>query len=122
MPTDLTIILENRPGTIAEASEAIGNAGINIDGVCGFPCEGVGLFHILVEDGEAARGAAEDAGFEVRDEREVVVVNIEDRPGALAEITRRVSDRGVNVDLIYLATETRVVLGGDDPQAIRAAL
>lgn len=122
MPTDLTIILQNRPGTIADASEALGDVGINIEGACGFPCEGVGIFHVLVEDAAAAREAAEGADFEVRDERDVVVVDVEDRPGALAEITRRIADQGVNVDLVYLATNTRVVLGGGDPDAIRAAI
>lgn len=122
MPTDLTIILQNRPGTLADASESLGNAGINMDGVCGFPCEGVGLFHVLVEDGDAARGAATDAGFEVRDQREVVIADIEDRPGALGELTRRIADRDVNVDLVYLATNTRVVLGGDDLEGLRSAL
>lgn len=122
MPTDLTIILQNRPGTIADASESLGNAGINMDGVCGFPCEGVGLFHVLVEDGDAARKAATDAGFEVRDQREVVVADIEDRPGSLGELTRRIADAGVNVDLVYLATNTRVVLGGEDLEGLRSAL
>ena len=122
MPTDLTIILSNRPGTIADASQALGNAGINIDGFCGFPCEGVGVFHVLVNDAAAALRAAQDAGFEVRDEREVVVVDIEDRPGALGELARRIADRGVNVDLVYLATNTRVVVGGDDLDGVRAAL
>lgn len=122
MPTDLTIILDNRPGTIAAAAEALGGAGLNIEGTCGFPCEGEGILHVLVEDADTARQAAEDAGFEVRGERDVVVVDIDDRPGALGELTRRIADQGVNVDLLYLATATRVVLGGDDVEGIRGAI
>lgn len=122
MPTDLTIILDNRPGTIAAAAEALGGAGLNIEGTCGFPCEGEGILHVLVEDTDTARQAAEDAGFEVRGERDVVVVDIDDRPGTLGELTRRIADQGVNVDLIYLATATRVVLGGEDVEGIRGAI
>lgn len=122
MPTDLTIILDDRPGTIAAASEALGGAGVNIEGTCGFPCGGEGIFHVLVDDADTARSAAEGAGFEVRDQREVVVADIEDRPGALGELTRRVADQGINVDLVYLATGTRVVLGGEDVDGIRAAI
>ncbi|MBW3665813.1 MAG: amino acid-binding protein [Actinobacteria bacterium] len=122
MPTDLTIILDNRPGTIAAAGEALGGAGVNIEGTCGFPCGGEGILHVLVEDAGTARQAAEDAGFEVRDERDVVVVDIDDQPGALGELTRRIADQGVNVDLVYLATATRVVLGGDDVEGIRGAI
>lgn len=122
MPTDLTIILDNRPGTIAAAGEALGGAGVNIEGTCGFPCGGEGILHVLVEDADTARQAAEDAGFEVRDVRDVAVVDIDDRPGALGELTRRIADQGVNVDLVYLATATRVVLGGDDVEGIRGAI
>ncbi len=124
MATDLTIILENRPGTIADVGEALAGAGVNLLGGCGFPCEGVGVMHLLVDDGDAdaAREAAERAGFEVRDQREVLVTEIEDRTGALGELARRVANAGVNVDLLYLATDTRVVLGPDDLDKARNAL
>lgn len=122
MPTDLTIILENQPGTLADVGEALGRAGVNMLGACGFPCAGEGILHVLVEDAAGARRAAEEAGFEVRAEREVLVSDIEDRPGALGELARRIADAGVNVDLLYLATDTRVVLGPDDLDRVRATL
>lgn len=124
MATDLTVILENRPGTIADVGEAVAEAGVNLLGACGFPCEGVGVVHLLVEDGDAdvARQAAEGAGFEVRGQREVLVTEIEDRTGALGELARRMANAGVNVDLLYLATDTRVVLGPDDLGKARNAL
>ncbi len=57
MATDLTVILEDRPGTLADVGEALGEAGINIDGMCGFPCEGRGRLHVLVDDPVNARRA-----------------------------------------------------------------
>lgn len=123
MATDLTVILENKPGTIADAGEAAGTAGINLGGSCGFECGGEGILHVLVEDdAAAARRAFEEAGLEVRNEREVLVVEIEDTPGALGRTLRRVAEAGVNVDLVYLATGTRLVLGPDDLQKAREAL
>lgn len=122
MATDLTVILENRPGTLAQAAEALGSAGINIDGSCGFPCEGVGIFHILVQDGAAGRSALEGAGLKIRAEREVLVLDIEDKPGALGETCRRIADAGANIDLQYLATNTRVVIGADDIEKARGAI
>ena len=122
MPKDLTVILTNRPGTLAEASEAVGRAGINIDGGCGFPCGSEGIFHILVEDVERARRALEEAGLECRDEREVVVTNIENRPGGLGQTLRPLADQGINVDLLYLTGDGRLVLGADDPVRARQAL
>jgi hypothetical protein len=123
MATDLTVILQNRPGTIADAGEAAGKAGINLLGACGFPCDGEGILHVLVEDDAAtARSAFEGAGLEVRDEREVLVVDIQDQAGELGRVLRRVADAGVNVDLLYLATDTRLVIGPDDIDRARAAL
>jgi hypothetical protein len=122
MATDLTVIMANRPGTLADMGEALGNAGVNIDGMCGFPCEGEGIVHILVEDAAAARQALEQAGLEVRVERAVLVLEIEDRPGALGEMARRIANAGVNVDLGYLATNTRLVVGASDLDKVRAAL
>ena len=122
MAKDLTVILADRPGTLADLGETLGKAGINIDGMCGFPCEGRGVIHVLVEDGASARRVLEEGGMEVSGEREVLVLEGEDRPGTFGEITRKIANAGVNVDLCYLATKTRIVIGADDLEKARAAL
>jgi hypothetical protein len=122
MATDLTVILEDRPGTLADMGEALGNAGVNVDGMCGFPSEGKGVLHILVEDAAGARSALEGAGIEVAGEREVLVVEIEDQPGSFGAVARKIANEGVNFDLVYLATSTRLVVGTNDLEKTRAAL
>ncbi len=122
MAKDLTVILQDRPGTIADMGEALGKAGINIMGGCGIPCEGVGVLHILVEDAAAARKVLEGGGLEVRGEREVLMLDIEDTPGALGKITRRIAEAGVNIDLLYLAANQKLVLGVDDVEKARTAI
>lgn len=122
MATDITAILEDRPGTLAEMGEALGSAGVNVDGMCGFPSEGKGVIHLLVEDAGAARAALEGAGIEVAGEREVLVVDIEDRPGSFGAVARKIANAGVNFDLAYLATNTRLVVGTNDMEKTRAAL
>jgi hypothetical protein len=118
---DLTVTLEDRPGRLADLGEATGSAGINIEGVCGAQ-EG-GAVHILVEDEVTARAALSDAGFEVGDERDVLVVDVEDRPGSMGEVARRVGDAGVNIELVYTTFgEVRLVLGVDDIDKARAAV
>lgn len=111
MATDLTLSLPNQPGDIATVGEALGRAGVNIEGVCGFPCGDVWLMHVLVEDEDAARQALTSAGVEINMARPVMVTDIEDKPGELGAITRRLADNGVNADVVYLATNTRLVLG-----------
>jgi hypothetical protein len=122
MTKDLTIILEDRPGTLADMGEALGTAGINIDGMCGFPSEGKGVIHLLVEDATGARSALEGAGIEVGAEREVLVVEVDDRPGAFGDIARKIANEGVNSDLVYMATNTRLVVGTNDLEKTRSAL
>lgn len=122
MPTDLTVIVEDRPGTLASIGETLGNAGINIEGVCGFPCEGQGVIHVLVEDGASAASVLKDHGFEVREQREVIVLSVEDRPGELGRVARKIADAGVNIQVGYVATNNRLVFGVDDLEKARAAL
>jgi hypothetical protein len=119
---DLTVSLENTPGTLAGLGEALGKAGINIEGMSG-DNRLAELLHVLVEDADAAREALSSAGIAVTDEREVLVVEVEDRPGALGEVTRKLADAGVNVDLVYATFgSVNAVLGVDDPDKARAAL
>lgn len=119
MAQDLTISLgEDRPGALASALEAIGGAGINVDGVC----EVEGTLHVLVEDLAGARGAVEQAGFEFRAQRDVVVIAVEDRPGEGGRLLRRIAEAGINVEFAYVATNTRLVIGTSNVEGARAAL
>ncbi len=122
MAKDLTVILENRPGTLADLGEALGGAGINLDAMCGFPCEGKGVIHILVEDAGGARSALEAAGLAVESERDVLLFDAEDRPGMLGETMRKLANAGVNVDLLYKATQSMLVIGADDLEKAKASL
>ena len=121
MPTDLAIVMENGPGTLAEIGEALGRAGINVEGICGFVAQGQGVGHLLVADPTAARQAL-DGLCEVGEEREVLILEVDDRPGALGSIARKLSDAGVNVEVAYLGTGTRLVLAVSDIEKARAAL
>jgi hypothetical protein len=78
--------------------------------------------HILVPHAEAAKHSLAISHLAITREREVVVVNAEDRPGFLADLTRRIATAGINLDLVYVATQNRVVFGSDDLRALRAAL
>jgi hypothetical protein len=123
VPTDLTVVVEDRPGTLADLGEATGRAGINIDGLCAMTGDGKGFIHILVEDAAATRKALEDGGFGIGDEREAVVVDLHDRPGAMGEIARDLAEAGVSIDVAYtIFTGVRLVIVTDDLEKARAAL
>jgi hypothetical protein len=122
MAVDLVIDIENTPGALAEVATAISDAGVNIAAAT---CIGPGdkaELHILVPHAEAVKHALAISHVGVSREREVVVVEVEDRPGVLADLTRKIARAGVNLDLVYIATQNRIVFGADDLAALRAAV
>jgi hypothetical protein len=122
MPFDLVIDIENKPGALARVAAAISDAGVNIAAAT---CIGAGEraeLHILVPHAEAAKHALAISHLAVTREREVVVVDVEDRPGVLADLTRKIARAGVDLDLIYVATRNRVVFGAPDLAGLKAAL
>lgn len=122
MAVDLVIDIENTPGALAQVAAAISDAGVNIAGAtCLGPAERAEL-HILVPHAEAAKHALAISHVAVTREREVVVVDVEDRPGVLADLTRKIARAEVNLDLVYVATQNRLVLGAPDLSGLRAAL
>jgi hypothetical protein len=122
MAHDLVIDIDNTPGALAQVAAAISDAGVNIAAAtCIGPGERAEV-HILVKHAEAAKHSLAISHLAVTREREVVVVDVEDRPGVLADLTRRIARAGVDLDLVYVATRNRVVFGSTDLAGLRAAL
>jgi hypothetical protein len=125
MATDITVILRDRPGELARLGEATGDAGVNIEGMCAMTGEGRGVIHILVADEKAAAAgeALERAGLGVADEREVLVIDVNDRPGTLGGLARVLGDANVNIELAYTTFGgIKLVVATDDLDSARAAL
>jgi hypothetical protein len=119
---DLTVVLEDKPGALADLGEATGGAKVNIEGMCATTGGGQGEIHILVEDVEATQEALEAAGLEVSGDQEVLVVEVEDRPGTMATVAHRLGDAGVNIEFAYTTFGgIRLVLGVDDLEKAQAA-
>jgi hypothetical protein len=120
---ELTISLEDRPGRLADLGEAIGGAGVNIEGLSATTGGGGSEVDILVDDSAAALEALTSAGIHVLGERDVLVVDVENRPGAMGEVARRVANAGVNITHAYATFDgVRLVLGVDDIDEARAAV
>ena len=112
---DLTIALENRPGALAEMGEALGRAGVSIEGGGAWVVGGTGAAHFLFHDGTAARKALEAAGIKVLAEREVLVQRLkQDVPGQLGQLTRRMADAGLNIEVLYSDHDHQLILVVDD--------
>ena len=122
MSMDLVIEVDNEPGALAKVATAISDAGVNISAAT---CIGDGEkaeLHILVPHAAAAKHVLGISHLAVTREREVVVVDVEDRPGVLADLARQIAEAGVDLDLLYIATRNRVVFGSADLDRLKAAL
>jgi hypothetical protein len=119
---DLTFSCEDRPGQLAVGGEALGKAGINIEGSFSFTWEGRGFVHFLVEDATTARTALEGTGWKFEGEADAIVVEAEDRPGTLGRFCRAIADAGINIQWCYVGSRSRLVFCTADNDAARAAL
>jgi hypothetical protein len=123
MATNLTVILKDRPGELARLGEATGTNGVNILGMAAFTGEGNGVIQVLVEDAAMARAALEQAGIGIADEREALVVDVNDQPGSLGELARDLAEASVNIELAYTTFGgVKLVIVTDDLDAARAAI
>ncbi|MET9342955.1 MULTISPECIES: ACT domain-containing protein [unclassified Nonomuraea] len=125
MPTNITVVLDDRPGELARLGEVTGESGVNICGLAAFTGDGKGIVHVLVDDEDAdrCRQALEAAGMGIADERTVLVVDVADRPGTLGELTRQLAEANVNIDLAYTTFGgVKLVVATDDLENARAAL
>jgi hypothetical protein len=125
MSRDLTVVLQDRPGELARLGEATGRAGVNIQGMCGFTGEGRGVIHLLFDDdaATAAKHALEEAGMGVADDREVLVIDVNDRPGSLGGLARAMGEANVNIEFAYTTFGgVKLVIATDDLGSARAAL
>jgi hypothetical protein len=125
MPTDLTVIIEDKPGQLARVGELAGTAGVNIHGLAAFTGDSHGVIHLLVDDEDVARAKAalKAEGMGIADERRVLVIDVEDRPGTLGELARELADANVNVELAYATFGgVRLAIATDDIESARRAL
>lgn len=121
MAVDIRIVVPNRPGTSLEVLDALAEADLVLHGFCGDirPGERWGFLHVLVDDADAARRAIESTGFEITSEHDVEVFDVEPRAGSLADTVRAYVEAGRNIEVLYLGSNDKIVIGPEDLQRPR---
>jgi len=122
MSLDFTVMLPNRPGILANLSNRFGEADINIEGISGTQYQDKVILHLIFDKSQEAQALLNKSKITVMSVREVLVVDIVDKPGELTKIAQKMANAEVNIDFIYLATNNRLVLGVDDPEKAIVAL
>jgi hypothetical protein len=118
---DFTIVAPHTKGSLATLAEELGREKINIEGLCAVEQNGNTILHLLTTDKDATTRAVAKVGYKVSRDAKVMVERIENQPGALGKITRRLADAGINLTTVYVATDTRLVLGCDTMSALESA-
>lgn len=126
MATDLTVLLDDRAGQLAHLGEALGDAGVAIQGFSATTQDGTGVVHVLVDNAMVAQNALILADLKVEGEADAVVIDLTaaeaSRPGSLGRMAAKVASAGVNISVAYLATGDRAVLVTSDNDRAREAL
>ncbi len=103
--TELYFTMPTHVGALAEVTEALRDAGVNIRAIGAYDKEDHGEFMLIVSDTATAKTALEKLGVKPV-EKTVVPVEVTDRPGALAEVARKVADAGINIGWVYATTSS----------------
>jgi hypothetical protein len=122
MAQDYTIMLPNRPGVLANITAKLGKAGINVEGLSGTQYHDKVVLHMLFDKADEAQALLYKNSITIMSVRDVLVVPVKNKPGALAELAQKMANAEVNIDFIYFAAGNKVVLGVDDPEKATAAL
>jgi hypothetical protein len=113
MAIEFTVILEDKPGTLAQLGSVLGDATVNIEAIYATTREGSGIVHFVPNDQVKATRTLDAAGIAYRT-REVLIVRVLDEPGTLGDVALVMSQAGINIDSVYVTTRGYVVLGVDD--------
>jgi hypothetical protein len=118
---DFTIDIPHTKGSLATLTEELGRQKINIEGLCAVEQNGRVVLHLLTMDKSATSLAISKVGYTLIREMDVIVEHVENSPGMLGKVTRRLADAGINLTTVYLATDTRLVLGSENLSALETA-
>ncbi|NLE30220.1 MAG: ACT domain-containing protein [Phycisphaerae bacterium] len=116
----ISVFLENKEGRIYEVCELLGAHDINIDALNIAESEGFGVLRMIVNKPKAAMAALKEKGFSAN-QTDILAVEVEDRPGGLADVLRVISTNQLNVEYMYGFTLRKsdralMVFRFDDPE------
>lgn len=121
----LTVFVDNKVGALAHVCEILGKSGVNLEAITAYGENGGGVIRVVTGDAETAKKALEAAKFRAI-EGEVMTVRINDQPGELGKLARRIANAGVNIECIYLLSKSKgtaeFAIKSDSDEKLRRAL
>ncbi|MCX8030636.1 MAG: ACT domain-containing protein [Thermodesulfovibrionales bacterium] len=109
----ISVFVENRSGRLAEVSQVLANADINIRALYLAEAGDFGILRLIVNKTDLALEVLKDSGFTVS-KTEVIAVAIPDKPGGLAKVLQIIRNKEINVEYMYAfiekSTENAIVV------------
>jgi len=99
----VTVTLQNKPGTLAQVSSALGEAGVNISALLAPEIRGKGRVRLLVDNLDKAKDALKAAKIRFGEE-EVIAAELDNKPGALGEVAEKLAQAKINIRYAYATT------------------
>lgn len=113
MATQFSFTLPDKPGALANVAEALGDAAVNIDGIAGICSNGKGVISLVTDNPSKAESSLKGEGIEFK-KKEVLLVQLEDKPGQIALLSRNLADEGINIESFYITMGGQQVIGTDN--------
>ena len=99
--TEFVVRMDNRPGRLAALTEALAEAGVNIEALAAFGLDKEGVVRLIVDDATVARRTLREAGLSA-EEHQVLTAFLPHSPGQLAAVARSLADSDINIEAIYV--------------------
>jgi len=97
---ELKVIVKDRVGAIADVSRLVSQKGVNIEDICVYTISGDAIFYLITEDNDKLVKLFSEKGYRV-EEREVVVMSLENRVGALQKVAEKLKEENIDVKYLY---------------------
>jgi hypothetical protein len=101
---EITVIAGNDVGSLAQVAETLGSVGVNIEAISAYGVEGKAVFRIITSDiSTATKALSKIPGVQVK-EADTIIYRMINRPGELGKITRRLANKGVSLESLYIVS------------------
>jgi len=121
--SELKVSMKDRIGATADLSKMISEKGLNIEDICVYTTGGDAVFYIVTDDNKKLSGILFEKGYKF-EEREVVMLSLENRPGALQEVADKLKQENIDIKYLYGTTAgkgantTIIFSSSDDEKAV----
>ena len=106
----ISVFLENRPGTLADATEILSKGGVNLRALCVADTHDFGILRLIADDHDKALAVLKEAGYATTS-TEVLAAVIPDDPGSMSRVLRGLAAAGVSVEYTYAFLAEKVDSG-----------